>query len=365
LVERVVRHSLYSDAILLVDPFMHPDSVRERFNPVLNPGQYRTTALKFSWLWLTMAPLIYRGIVKFVHTPGEFDPALTVECMMRVDARRAASAELEEMFNEAVKAEVEQMNEFTEWYLLHSPDEELRRFHRETYPGEDPETFLKYIQKKREQHPYFLPPDIKNGRASELLLETCGADYDMAKYVANMAGAHLVTDMATRWKEMELDRNLGKIDVEGWARFAKAFGGLEVKFLNQVPVEAALHLRDSGHLERLRSFLKLVWSKTASDLPFESQNAHALAQQLEHHVREAEAEWTKIDADLVKYLGTFGGVASAFLLRGGMDFVAAAASTVTAGAASLGVAHLQRKAFDAKYPAGFFLKLKDGGFKRS
>ena len=37
----VVRHSIYANKILLVDPFVYPPSVRDAFNPLLEPGQYR------------------------------------------------------------------------------------------------------------------------------------------------------------------------------------------------------------------------------------------------------------------------------------------------------------------------------------
>lgn len=37
----VVRHSIYANKILLVDPFQHPSILRNSYNPILNPNQYR------------------------------------------------------------------------------------------------------------------------------------------------------------------------------------------------------------------------------------------------------------------------------------------------------------------------------------
>ena len=33
----IVRHSIYANKILLIDPFIYPRSVRDEFNPILNP----------------------------------------------------------------------------------------------------------------------------------------------------------------------------------------------------------------------------------------------------------------------------------------------------------------------------------------
>ena len=42
----VKRHSLYSNKILLVDPFIYPLSVRPEFNPIQNPAAFRSHTLK-------------------------------------------------------------------------------------------------------------------------------------------------------------------------------------------------------------------------------------------------------------------------------------------------------------------------------
>ncbi len=36
----VTRYSLYSDTILLLDPFAHPNRFRDEFNPILHPEQH-------------------------------------------------------------------------------------------------------------------------------------------------------------------------------------------------------------------------------------------------------------------------------------------------------------------------------------
>lgn len=42
----LVRHSIYANKILLVDPFQHPHILKDQFNPILNPERYRAQTLK-------------------------------------------------------------------------------------------------------------------------------------------------------------------------------------------------------------------------------------------------------------------------------------------------------------------------------
>jgi hypothetical protein len=42
----LVRHSIYANKILLVEPFPHPYILRDEYNPILNPEQYRAQTLK-------------------------------------------------------------------------------------------------------------------------------------------------------------------------------------------------------------------------------------------------------------------------------------------------------------------------------
>src|SRR6266851_4229029 len=52
----IVRHSIYANKILLVDPFVYPLSVRDEYNPILNPEQYRAQTLKNVNLWFELLP---------------------------------------------------------------------------------------------------------------------------------------------------------------------------------------------------------------------------------------------------------------------------------------------------------------------
>src|SRR5205823_6624176 len=72
----ITRHAVYSDSIILVDPFLDARTIAEKFNPILRPEMYVTATLKNLRLWLTLAPWIESGLVKFIRSPTGFDAGL-------------------------------------------------------------------------------------------------------------------------------------------------------------------------------------------------------------------------------------------------------------------------------------------------
>jgi hypothetical protein len=64
--------------------------------------------------------------------------------------------------------------------------------------------------------------------------------------------------MRALWKEVELDRSAAGIDVRAWSPFAKALQESDLKVLDNVPLRAALTLREENRLESLRLFLRKV-----------------------------------------------------------------------------------------------------------
>jgi hypothetical protein len=204
-----------------------------------------------------------------------------------------------------------------------------------------------------------------DGKVSQLIVTTSGASYDMAKRIAALTKSHLITDLPSRWKEIELDRSEAGIDVGNWSAFAKAFHNVDIRYLNNVPLDLALRLRQEGRLEPLRLFLRKVWRSAGPETSYDPSAAENLAAELHEKIREAEDEWAKIDRDLLKWLRGIGTLAAPFVVKSGGEWLAAAVAAVTAGVGSLAVAAHQRAGFENRYPAGFFLKLKKRFMKQS
>jgi hypothetical protein len=309
-----------------------------------------------------MWPWIDAGVVNFIRVPGDFDASLLLETFSIQKKRAEKYPELRKIADAESARHASEMDAFRDYFVLDHPDESFVNFLREKTPNisqDEIDKFLKHLQQRRDAHPYYLEPLEKEGKASEFLMETSGANCEMARRTALLSGSYLVTDLSYRWKEIELDRKEAGIDERQWSPFAKAFQNLEVRYLENVPVDLAVQLRREMRLEDVRSFFRKVWQSTANGEPFDEANVENLASELHDKMREAEDEWDKIDRDLLKWMGGALALSAGALVQGGgAEWLPAAATTVAGGVTGLGVAQHKRASFAKRFPASWLLKLK-------
>lgn len=358
----IVRHSLYATKLLIVDPFIHPLSVRDEYSPILNPGQYRAQTLRNVNLWFSLAPWIEAGLVEVIRTPDDFDHKLKWESMKLQDEKFANSPELKDALevtaNEMKKRHIEAWK-FRD-LVLSMPDvaliEKLGELAQED--GISKEELLAYIHQKREEDPDFLEPLASGNNAAQLAIFSSGAMYNVARLTAILTESYLVTDMYSRWKEIELDREGCTGETLAWSPFAKAFHDAELKYLNNVSIEDALKLRKEERLDNLRAFLRRVWKQACDPQSFDKVNGQLLAEELQGEVRKADEEWKQIDRDLLKNAGAAatGLILSIPMIGSGQGAFLAAASLV-GGVSAVGASTWQRHGFEDKFPAAFFLRL--------
>ena len=362
----LTRHSLYADRILLVDPLVYPLRMREQYDPLLHPDMYRAICLKWVNLWLALYPWIDAGLVGIVRTPGDFDPSLEAQALMETETRFRNHFELDGLRSEDANRMMRSgvLDRYKKEMVLSIPDEAFReqiKSMRPEFGDAEIDAIMKHIQRERDADPYFAEPLDVKGTRSQLMHMSSGTNYAMAKYTAAFTGSFLMTDMLTRWREIELDRESSGIDPMRWSPFAKAFQGVPFKYLNNVPLRAALTLREEGHLEELRSFLRKAWKVVVNEDPYDPANALSLGDELSERVREAQNEWERIDDELLRWFGSeLALVAGPAIAAGAASWLGAAA--VTAGLTNLYVAGRQRARFLNRYPAGFLLRLMEGEF---
>ena len=362
----VTRHSLYADKILLIDPFIYPLSVREQYNPILVPEQFRTQTLKNVDMWLHMMPWMEAGIVEFIRTPADFDRKLNWDSLIRQKRKFEDNEELKRLAKDFSDEKVDEYRERdgVRMMLLSAPDAYIRRIFKELKLEEKDfheEDFISLVHQMREEDPYYLePPDGDYEKRSEFHIYSTGASYDIAKLTAGYSNSYLVTDIPSRWKEIELDRTESGIDQSDWSSLSKAFHNLDLYYLNNVKLSHALSLRKENRLTSLRAFLRRMWKAASSGNPYGEHNVKLLADELEAAVKQAEDEWKQIDRDLIKWLG---GEVATGMLAGGPLIAAGhglflAAAVATAGATTLIGSTMKRKGFPDKYPAAFFMDLR-------
>jgi hypothetical protein len=361
----IVRHSIYANKILLVDPFIYPKSVRDEYNPILNPAQYRGQALKNANLWFALLPWVEAGIVELIHPPAHFDHRLNWDFMKAQEQKFKDNPDLmmaaEKSVDELGERHMDRL--MFRQLLLGAPDSYLRRMFEEQgigiREGRTADEFLKSIREERERDPDFLEP-VGPEPEAQLHVATTGASYPSAKMTANITGSYLFTDLHVRWREIELDRKSQSAENQVWAPFAKALQNASLKYLNNLRLEHALTLRKEARLESLRRFLRKVWASACTEEPFDDANSLLLAEELADRIREAELEWKEIDTDLLKIVGAeaITGILAAGPLTaaGHAEFLAAAAAL--AGVVDLATSTLRRRSFPDRFPAAFFMKVQ-------
>jgi hypothetical protein len=364
LIQGVVRHSLYADKLLLADPFTYAYSVRDEYNPILNPEQYRTQTLRNVNLWLRLSPWIRAGIVEMIRTPDDFSHRLKWDALKEQEKKFAESPELQEAARITVTELMTRHREKWKYrdLVLSLPDQALLQKLAEM---EDPaqgitkENLLKHIRKQRADDPDFLDVMPSGEEGSQLQMFTAGPAYNMASLTASLTGSYLVTDLTAKWKEIELDRTGRSILTGAWSPFAKSFQDAEFRYLNDVSIDDAFKLREEQRLSALRTFLRDVWKQACDPASFDRVNGGMLADRLTAEVAKAKAEWDKIDQDLLKTAGAGTGaglIAAGPMIAAGHGLFLAAAAIV-GGAAALAAAARGRSRFHDQFPAAFFLKL--------
>lgn len=353
----ITRLSLYCDKILMIDPFPHPHVLSPKYSPLEHPEKHRATTIKFLWLWTTLGPWIDAGIVGLIRPIYDYDPAIFDAIMAAQDSRLSRHPELRKMVEAEVADRMEKLGgadgDFGEYHLLSHPDEALLEIFGpriSSGPFGSEKEFLAYIHKRRAEHPYYV--DRLPGQKNELHIDTTGACYELAKRMCVRTESHLVTNLRVRWKEVEIDRQESGVDTGGWSRFAKALQEAEFKALDDVPIDAALRLRQDGRLASMRHFLRQVWKESCDPESFSETNALELTGRLREECALADEEWSRIDRDLLKWLS---GTVSTLVSSGVVGFVPAGSAAVVTGFAGLADAQIKRRHYHERFPAGFFL----------
>ena len=360
----IVRHSIYANKILIVDPFIYPISVRDEYNPILEPAQYRTQTLKNVNFWFSLLPWIESGIIEIIRTPADFDSRLNWESMQRQRRKFEETPELKEASECSVKEFKERHMEKQAHahLLLNAPDSYIEslikklELEKDGYTAKD---FLKYVNKERESDPNFLEP-LGPRSDGQLHIVSTGASYDIAQLTASITKSYLVTDIYYKWREIEIDRSKNNAVSRVWSPFAKAFQESPLQFLNNLQLKHALQLRAEGRLDSLRNFLLKVWKSARTEEAFDETNARLFAEELKEKVALAKEEWEKIDRDLINIVGKEAGAgllaAGPLIAAGHGVFLGAAAAVV--GAATLAAAYKDRKHFPDRFPAAFFMDIE-------
>jgi hypothetical protein len=352
MLQNVFRFCLYSDQIILVNPFDNPNVMADKFNPILHPGEWRIQTLRVVFHLMLLAPWIDAGLVVLVPDPGDFDRQLRVKTWnLATERLRGWSPSDEDMEHSLIR-------ERTQNVLFLAPRDYLERTIRESDPelsDDRVRDLVDYIEKERAANP-LLPNETLDKMPGQYTATRMGANLEMGMYICHATGAFPYTNVKFRWDEIlraqQLDAN-----ARVWSPLTKAFQQLTFKFLDKVDSNFACSLRKDGRLEGFRSYLRKVWHAVegGSDASKSETAARDFSDELKQAYNDAEAEWKGIDRDLLKWaVPKLGGAA---LAGGRFSPLFAAGGFVLAGVSEIIQAEMKRRAFRQKVPMSVFIDL--------
>lgn len=352
MVQNVFRFSLYADQILVVNPFMNPNVLAQDMNPILRPGEWRLQTLRLIYQLAQLAPWIYAGLVILIPDPGDFDHSLRLKmwglAMKRLNGSKPSQEDIDQS---VVKAR-------TRRAFLCSPREYLKRMTREANPGisdEDVEKLLDEIERDRAADPLLLNDTIDRMPAQNMVT-SLGANLEMGLYICQATGSFPYTNVKFRWREILAAKQDLDATAQTWSPLTNAFQQLTFKFLGKVDSGFACTLRKEGRLEGFRAYLRKLWTTVGGevDLAKAEPLARDFRDELTQAYSEAQADWSAIDRDLLKWAVPTVGAA---LVTGAFSPIIAGGLAV-AGLGEIIQAEMKRREFRKKVSMSVFIDLE-------
>ncbi len=354
MVQNVFRFCLYTDQIVLINPFENPNIVAEKYNPIAHPAEWKLETLRTIFHLLMMAPWIEKGFVIFIPNPGDFDPTL------RATTWRLAEQRLKDFAPTRADVDASFMKQRAMRVFLTSPRSYVERTAREMDPNMSDEQIRQvadFVEAERARDP-FLTGETIDKMPTQMLATRTGANLEMGMYICQAMGAFPYTNLRFRWNEILSAKQQFDSTMEIWSPLTNAFQQLHFKFLDKVNPRFAYSMREDGRLEGFRSYLRKIWR--AVDGQPDPSKAQSLARdfrdELTQSYNEAKADWNKIDLDLMKWASpTVAGGLAAGMLSLGLP----AAGFAVAGVWELIQAQMKRANFRRSVPMSVFIDLEE------
>ncbi len=197
--------SLYFGELIIEQPFIHAGTVKKEFSPVENPKSYRQEFLKDVVFFLTVMPLVGRGLVNLIPDPCSFDPHLRDQMMYMAKSRGAA---IKMKRRDEPRAD-ELMKQDSLRGIMSLPRDAMRSQLQRALPELDETTLdqtLEYVDRLKLRDPLaVLQEDSLGGgeKGGQFTMTKLAPNFEIAMYLAQATGSFLVTDSPFRWKEME------------------------------------------------------------------------------------------------------------------------------------------------------------------
>jgi hypothetical protein len=358
MLQNVFRFSLYADQIILVNPFDNPNLMAEKFNPIIHPEEWRVQTLRLVYHLRILAPWIVADLVTLIPDPGDFDRAL------RMKTFNLATKRLGKDFFNSEDMEATSTHQKTSDLFYLSPPSHIANMARESIPNitnEEIEGLLAYVAMRRAEDP-LLPNDTLDKMPGQMTAMRLGANLEMGLFMCQTVGAFPYTNVKFRWKEILSATDRLDSTAQVWSPLTNAFSNLNFKFLENVDSKFAVEMRKEGRLEGFRAYMRKLWDTVDGEPnPAKSESlARDFKDELAGEYAKAQAEWSEIDRDLMKWaIPAIGGVvtSAAAMVTGHYTLAMPGGGLGLQGVNELIQSSMKRRAFRKKTPLSVFIDL--------
>ncbi len=356
----LTRFSLYSDQLMVIDPFHNPWTLRPEYNPIENPDQYKADTLNLLHFLFSVAPWIQAGILYLIPDPGSLNVSFKWETVQLAKARIGdldISPKDLEAGREVGLAEMKRM-------IFALPDDQLISWIEKSGPKlseEDKRQWLAYARQELRNDPVALEqaPGMNN-REAQIMPFRAGANLETALLLCNVIGAFPYTNMMFRWQEIVGARDALDETARIWSPLTKAFQELDFRFLNNVDAGFAQRIREEGRLESFRVLLRRIGKEATEVTNLSSLESFVrdCKDELIGEYQKGQAEWAKIDESFLKWTGggaaaVAAGFVSGHLVPDMTSLSPAIINTLT----HLGLRYLKQQRFRKANPMSIFIDL--------
>ncbi|ATN33617.1 hypothetical protein ACO34A_07330 [Rhizobium sp. ACO-34A] len=312
--EFALGSALYFGEIIIQHPFTNPMSLREERRPTNDPSAYRGEVLKSLLTFISIFPLVERGLVHLVPDPWDFDLHLRDQTMNMAERRRGDirfDRGLDPRMDAVFKEDAQRM-------IMGLPDEALlSQFAKVPILDSsiNPEDLIMHVREMRRRDPLGVLQENTVGDGGQLNMLKMAPNFEMAMYLAQATGAQILTDSAFRWLELQGALNRRHLGIApALEELRTMIRSSAIRF--PVGFSPIVELQSGGAFNGVSSALSSAYrylfkTKPGASKPnFESQ----LAARFERGRRQADAA---IDSAKVPY--ALGRVSSIFRLGGLQD----------------------------------------------
>lgn len=299
LLNLIVRHALYVDQILLVDPFLIIlRGAGGSKNVLESPELWLESVLNKAFALCALEDWIREGIVVlfpnlFYYYPDLIETSIQMipEGGMRRTPRQKAAQEHWQIMKLLVQEAPEARNSMIDLFQSNGAnftEDEIESLLREAeyYENENPIRFR------------LTPEDYDRlfGEAptrGQMQGAGTGIPMPLASLFAKETGSFLIFEEAFLYEFFSTNFGSSARGTDVWQQLSGAFQKLDFHFLNNVPLRKALEIRRHGYFKSFRNYLLDLWATVSN-----SSDGPSLDNRVRAYIDRLEAEYAKLDGEL-------------------------------------------------------------------